>query len=114
MAQMARLDSVYLEEDEAPPAYDGRHTDSPPLLPPTPVSLQGPPVCFNRYTPPQFNTCPSGPHYASVGGDYAVITAPAPTQRQYSMDLRAFTAHPSTTNTDNSGGLGVGPNHSVI
>ena len=101
------MDSALLEEEEAPPAYDDR--DSPPLLPPTPASLQAP-MCFppTRYTPTHFNTCPNHTgvtycgvappcttsHYTALNSDYAVITQSAPqpatsSNRQYSMDLRA-------------------------
>ena len=58
-------DTLLEEDDEAPPAYEDRNSDSPPLLPPTPVSLQAP-LCFGtscrgRYTPTHhFNTCPGG------------------------------------------------------
>ena len=107
LTQLPNMDSALLEEDEAPPAYDDR--DSPPLLPPTPASLQAP-MCFPpaRYTPTHFNTCPNhqgvtycgvappctSSHYTALNSDYAVITqsAPQPTtssHRQYSMDLRA-------------------------
>jgi len=113
-----QLNGDLLEEDEAPPAYDDR--DSPPLLPPTPVSL-GAPACFpppscsgGRYTPTGgYHTCPQNypnhycsagphmhhhtPHYATLSSDYATITPNVASPqiqpyRQYSMDLNVHNA----------------------
>ena len=100
------LDPALLEAEEAPPAYEDRHSDSPPLLPPTPSSLQSPAFFPTRYTPNHLcHHAAQGTYCGPVTTSHGSYCTPISSAAQYTPS----TGHYTALNT-----VGSGSDYAVI